>query len=43
MGLDCLIIITIILPIYKQKDRTHFDDILFDNTNKLLMFGVMLN
>ena len=34
MGLGYLIIITIILPIYmyKQKDRTHFDDILFDNT-----------
>ena len=32
MGLGYLIIITIILPIYKQKDSTDFDDILFDNT-----------
>ena len=34
MVLGYLIIITIIIImiIYKQKDRTHFDDILFDST-----------
>ena len=34
-----------IMIIYKQKNITHFDDILFDNTTvyKWLIFGVMLN